>query len=61
MKRSLLAAFLLLTIYAHSKKKTEDDFEWTFTVTASSAGSASAHRYCPMTLTAGDAAYSVYS
>jgi hypothetical protein len=50
-----------LAITAQGKKKTEDDFEWTFTVTSTSAGSASAHRYCPMTLTAGDVAYNVYS
>jgi hypothetical protein len=61
MKRSLLAVLLLFTVAAHGTKKTEDDFEWTFAVTASSAGSASAHRYCPMTLTAGQMAYAVYS
>jgi hypothetical protein len=57
----LLAMILLLAIAAESKKKSEDDFEWTFTVTAASAGSASLHRYCPMTLTAGRTVYSVYS
>jgi len=53
--------FLLLTVAAESKKKTEDDFNLTFSVTAASAGSASAHRYCPMTLTSGQRVYSVYS
>jgi hypothetical protein len=57
----LLAVILLLTVAAESKKKSEDDYEWTFTVTAISAGSASSHRYCPMTLTAGRTIYTVYS
>ena len=57
----LLGLSMLLSIPAESTKKTEADFEWTFTVSASSAGSASAHRYCPMTLTAGQTVYAVYS
>jgi hypothetical protein len=61
MRRALFAVFLLITVAAESKKKTEDDFNVLFTVTAVYAGSSVLSRYCPMTLIAGSVAYVIHA
>jgi len=61
MKRPLLAVFLLLTVTAQGKKKTEDDFNVFFTVTGIFSSSSVLSRYCVMNLTAGQVAYAIHA